>query len=552
MIKKKWNILFEGKLTEGNIVEVLLKNRGIETSEDKAAFLSPDIKAITIENVGIDPKEVEKAKKRLDVAITNKEQIIVYGDYDVDGVTASAILWETLRDAKATVMPYIPHRIEEGYGLSIPGIDNLLKEYSETKIIVTVDNGIVAVEAVAYANSKGIDVIITDHHQKSQTIPNAFAIVHTDKLCGAGISWLFSKLLRDSYHLPHSDDHLVFACLGTIADLVPLTGGNRAIVKEGLKLLNTTTRAGLIALFQEAALSQGGIGVYEVGHIIAPRLNAMGRLESAMDSLRLLCLKDQKRAWHLAQLLGTTNRSRQLLTLESTQHASSKVKTLGKDKKKILFIGDTSYQPGVIGLIAGRLVEEYYRPAIVLSLDDKHSKASVRSVSGVNIIEFLRRHETEFVNIGGHPMAAGFTIETEKFATLEKLIEELAEELITDDQLVKTLRVDAALTFDQIDTDLYEQIQKLAPYGMGNPEPTFLTKDVEIEDIQLMGKDKRHLKLQLVHPLGTITAVGFGMAEHLTKLEIGKTIDLLYTVDINEWNGRRSLQLKVKDIQFMS
>ena len=513
MIQKKWEILYKDKVTIDLLSEVLLKNRGITTQDEKTAFLHPDIHVITMENVGIDTSEVEKAKRRLDDGIAKKEQIIVYGDYDVDGVTASAILWETLHDAKATVMPYIPHRIEEGYGLSIAGIDNLLREYPETKIIVTVDNGIVAHPAVEYANTKGIDVIITDHHQKSSSVPAAYAIIHTDKLCGAGIAWLFSQLLRDTYHLPHIDDHLVFASLGTIADLVPLTGANRAIVKEGLKLLNITSRPGLIALFQESALKQGAIGVYEVGHVIAPRLNAMGRLESAMDSLRILCLKDQKRAWHLAQLLGTTNRSRQLLTLESTQHASAKVKTLGKDKKKILFIGDSSYQPGVIGLIAGKLVEEYYRPAIVLSIDDKHAKASVRSVSGVNIIEFLRRHETEFVNIGGHPMAAGFTIESAKFDTLEKLIEDLADELITDEMLVKTLRVDAKLNFDQVDTDVFEQIQKLAPFGMGNPEPTFVTEHVEIEDVQLMGKDKRHLKLSLVHPHRSLKAVGVGIED---------------------------------------
>ena len=550
MIQKKWEILHTDQVSSENIVDVLLENRGI-TKESRAEFLNPTIQDISFQNVGIDLSAVEKAKERLSTAIKHKEQIIVYGDYDVDGVTASAILWETLHDAKATVMPYIPHRIEEGYGLSIAGIDNLLEEYPDTKIIITVDNGIVAHEAVAYANIKRIDVIITDHHQKNAILPDAHTIIHTDKLCGAGVAWLFSRLLRDTYHLPYVDDHLVFSCLGTIADLVPLTGANRAIVKAGLKVLNETKRPGLIALFQEAALTQGSIGVYEIGHIIAPRLNAMGRLESAMDSLRLLCLKDQKRAWHLAQLLGSTNRSRQLLTLESTQHASAKVKELGKHNKKILFVGDSSYQPGVIGLIAGKLVEEYYRPAIVLSIDEKQTKASVRSVSGVNIIEFLRRHETEFINVGGHPMAAGFTIETEKFAYLEKLIEDLAEEYITDNHLVKTLRVDCALTFDQLNTDIYEQIQKLAPFGMGNPEPTFMTEGVEIEDIQLMGKDKKHLRFKFPIPNSqfSITGLGFGMGEYFSKFEIGKTVDLLYTIDMNEWNGRRSLQLKIKDFK---
>ena len=289
--------------------------------------------------------------------------------------------------------------------------------------------------------------------------------------------------------------------LATIADLVPLIGANRTFVKFGLEALRRTKRVGLLELFKEAGLSQSTIGVYEVGHIIAPRLNAMGRLEYAMDSLRLLCTKNRERAKMLAEVLGNTNRERQELTIETVQHAKEKIKSQSNDQfrtkiKNLLFISHESYQQGVIGLAAGKLVEEFYRPSIVVSVGEKYSKASARSVNGFNIIEFIRSASEMLIDAGGHPMAAGFTVETSKLSILQKVLEEKAEAILDKEKLTRTLRIDCELDLSVIDEVLYKEVQKLAPFGMGNPEPTFVSKDVAIEDMRVVGNGGKHIKFK--------------------------------------------------------
>lgn len=558
---KKWDIKNQLKLKSDTIssdelIQILLENRKITTTEEKAAFLNPSLDTLTPEIVGIDTNNLKKAIQRIEQAIQKKEQIIVFGDYDVDGITSSAILWETFRDLGAVVMPYIPHRMEEGYGLSIKGIANVQSQIPNVKLLITVDNGITAHEAIAFAREQGIDVIITDHHTVGDIVPDAFTIVHTTKLCGAGVSFVLSQEIYSYFNKKNArlEDHLSFAALGTVADLVPLTDGNRAIVTHGLKTLCRTNRPGLRALFQEAACEPSTLGVYHIGHVIAPRLNAAGRLESAMDSLRLLCTTDEKRAWDLAMKLGITNKERQMIMQEGTKHASLKIKEQKKEKNRILFIGDAEYAQGVIGLIAGRLVEEFYRPAIVLWIGETHAKASVRSVSGVNIIEFLRTFTDDFVNIGGHPMAAGFTVEVSKIDLLEKKLYELAEKTITDDVLVRTVKVDCELPSEMISLKTYEALQSLAPFGMGNPEPTFVTRGLLIDDVKSLGKEGKHLRLMFrakseEQRANLIEAVGFGMGERRDELKIGQKVDVVYTIDENVWNGNTKLQIKVKDLQ---
>lgn len=580
---KKWNIISDSKFKIQNskfdeLITVLLENRGINTKEDYEEFLSPRLDEVTPAAVGINGTHLKKTLKRITEAIEKKEKIIVYGDYDVDGITGTAILWETLHDLGADVMPYIPHRVDEGYGLSKKGISNVKLQMPNVKLLITVDNGIVAHEAVDYAKAEGLDVIITDHHVsaagKKLKDPDAYSIVHTTKLCGAGVAWLLAKELKailspSSKPSPlrgegktpsppggegrgegkETDTHLELATLGTIADLVPLTGANRAIVREGLKRLRQTKRKGLLALFDEAACEAGTIGVYQVGHVIAPRLNATGRMESAMDSLRLLCTKDTNRAYQLAAILGKTNKERQQVMFRATEHASMSVK--GRETlKKLLVVSHESYPEGVIGLVAGRLVEEYYRPAIVISRGEKTSKGSVRSVNGFNIIEFLRNASDFFVNVGGHPMAAGFTVETEKLEKLQEALEEMAESVLDDDTLIRTLRIDMRLPLAVVSQPLYRELQRLAPFGMGNPEPTFLSEQVEIKDIRQLGADKKHLKLLLQQDFGPILeAVAFGMGELYNSLKKDDQIDVVYTIDENTWKGNTKLQLKVKDIK---
>ncbi len=549
---KKWET--KGKLKVQSekfkiedLIDTLLENRGIITKKEREEFLHPTLENVTPETVGIDAKELKKALTRIAKAMENKEQIVVFGDYDVDGITGSAILWETLHHLGAKVTPYIPHRVDEGYGLSTVGIANVQKQFSEVSLIITTDNGIVAHDAVAFANKEKIDVIITDHHTTDDKLPAAYAIVHTTKLCGAGVAYLLSQEIKKD----KSDIHLELATLGTVADLVPLTGANRAIVRHGLTKLAGSKRLGLQALYKQAGIQKETFSPYEIGYIIGPRLNASGRVESAMDSLRLLCTTNRERAEELAAKLEVTNKERQMMLKDSKQHAIAVVNNRSI-VGKLLIVADESYAQGIIGLIAGKLVEEFYRPAIVLSIGEKHSKASVRSVSGFNIIEFLRMHTDHFINVGGHPMAAGFTIETTKLALLQEILEKKAEEIVTDDLLIRTVKVDCELPFSVVSKELFDGIQQLSPFGMGNPEPIFATKQVTVDDIRIMGKEGTHLRLQLRHSDKLLEAVGFGMGSLAADIHKGDTIDIAYSLDENTWNGNTKLQLKIKDVRVKS
>ena len=533
-----------------NVVKIILKNRGIKTRKEIQEFLNPKLENVAIENVGIDKKQLKKAISRIRLAIKNKEKIVIYGDYDVDGISGTAILWETLNSIGAKVMPYIPHRIEEGYGLSIGGIENCKLKIANCSLIITVDNGIVANKPVDYANKQGIDVIITDHHVSSKKLPDALAIVHTTMLCGTGVAWLLAQqLIINNEELKiKNEGHLELVALATVADLVPLKGANRTLLKFGLEVLRKTKRIGLLELFKEAEIDQSEIGVYEIGHIIVPRLNATGRLDYAMDSLRLLCTKNKKRAEILAKEIGATNKERQLLTINTAQHAIESVKSKS-ELKKLLFVAHESYQQGVIGLVAGKLVEEFYRPAIVISKGKKYSKASARSVKGFDIIEFIRTAQEFLVDAGGHPMAAGFTIETIKLPLLQKALEDKAELMLNKDLLTRNLRIDSELPLSLININLYESLQKLAPFGMGNPEPIFVSSCI-IEDIRLVGAEGKHLKLAVRDQKLEVKfeGIGFGLGDRANELHIGDKINITYTIDENEWNGEKHLQLKIKDI----
>lgn len=551
---RKWEVLHKSEpKNQKELLKILLENRKIKTKKEAEEFLNPKLESVTIKNVGIDAKQLKIAIERVKKAIEKREQIVIFGDYDVDGICGTAILWETLNSLGAKVTPYIPHRTSEGYGLSTAGIENLKSQISNLKLIITVDNGIVANEAVEFAQKEGTDVIITDHHVPpaggGKKLPKAFTIVHTTKLCGAGVAFLLAQTLHTLYGIQHTA-HLELVALATVADLVPLVGANRTLLKFGLEDLRKTKRPGLLALFQEAGIDQLQIDTYQIGHIIAPRLNAMGRLEHAMDSLRLICTKDKKRAASLARTLSSTNKDRQLVTQEAVLHATTYIKENKLHEKKLLYIAHETYVPGVIGLVAGRLVEEFYRPAIVLSRGEKYSKASARSISGFNIVEFIRGASEFLMDVGGHPMAAGFTVETQNLEVLQKKLEELAEKLLNKDSFVRNLRIDCSLPFSMLDTSIYDAIQKLAPFGMANPAPVFLTSAVIIEDVRLVGQEGKHLKLKVKSQKSKIgiDAIAFGFGERASKLHIGGKVDIAYSVEDDSWNGSRRLQLKIKDI----
>jgi len=540
---KKWKVLSINTefSSEDKVIKELYNLRKIS---DKEKFINPSVSDLNIENTLISKKEIKKTINRIEKAIKNNEKIIVLGDYDVDGICASSILWETIYSKYKNVFPYIPDRFSEGYGISKKTIDNLLKKHPDTKLIITVDNGIVASRPIKYAKEKSVDVIITDHHLAGDKLPEAYAIVHTTELCGAGVAWMLASKLQFETD-ERINEKLELAALATVTDLVPLTGFNRIILKLGLNELRKTKRVGLLELLKLARIDNKNLGVYEIGYIIGPRLNASGRLEHAMESLRLICSSDKEYVKNAALLLENTNRRRQQMVIDSFQHA--KLSLMTKNTNKIILISHESYSEGVIGLISSKLVEHFYKPAITISLKEKISKGSARSINGVNIVELLRSVSGTLSEVGGHPMAAGFSLETERIEEFYLALNKEAEK-IPDSLFERELKVDMEIPPSLITESLYRKIQEFSPFGMGNPEPVFLSKKMKIVSYKKIGNDGSHLKILVKNGDKIMEAIGFRMGE--IELEEKKEADLVFTIDMNTWFDKKTLQLKLKDINF--
>lgn len=536
VIKRIWKVKTKNppKNEKNWLLLTLAKNRGLGEKKEMDKFLNPTIDQIT--NVKL--SQIEKGVARVVAAIKNKEKIIVYSDYDADGICASAIMWETLHALGADVMPYVPHRIKEGYGLSIPAITGLAK--TSVNLIITVDHGVTATDQIKEANRLGVDVIVTDHHVLPENLPKPVALVHTTELCGAGVAWRFCwELLKEIN--PRKQEGLMekleLAAIATIADLVPLVGANRAIVKLGLEKLEKTARPGLKSLIRNSGITSK-IGTYEIGHILAPRINAMGRIEHGLDSLKLLCTKNQEQAQELAGLLAKTNTKRQDLTAG----AITKAREMVEVNDLVGVISHESWHEGVIGLVASRLVEAHWRPMIVISRGEVYSKGSARSIPGFNIIEAIRSSSQYLVDAGGHPMAAGFTIETQHIETFKNSINTYARKVIKEEILSPVLEIECELAVGDINNDTLKIAETFAPYGIGNPEPFFLTKGMLVEDVRGVGQENKHLKLFL----NGISAIGFNLGESRTNIRPGYKIDVVYTLAKDTYNG--GLQLKIKDL----
>ena len=542
-VSRRWEVL--GKTPKRSISlkeieKILLKNRGLTGEKARKEFLSPTApEALTLKGLGINQLQVKKAVERIKKAGKKGEMIIVYGDYDADGISATAVLWERLYSLGLNVLPPIPERVSEGYGLNSESIKKLKEENPSLGLIVTVDHGIVAGAQVEAAKKLGIDVIVTDHHQPGGKKPKPYALIHTTQIGGAALAWILAREIKSSR------DGLDLVAIGTIADQLPLVEANRSFAKYGLISLNSTRREGLKALFSEAGIVEGDVGPYQVGFMIAPRINAMGRLVHAIDSLRLLCTKNSQRAGELARLLNKTNLERQRIVEEVVLHARGSV----KDTKEIIVLAHESYHEGVIGLAAARLVEEFYRPAIVISKKGTLAKASARSISGFNIIEAIRKLEGYLIEGGGHPMAAGFSIETDKIEDFTLKLNKIASPALTEDILTKKLKIDLEVGFGNLGQELLALSQSFEPTGLGNPAPTFLTKKVIIVEARVVGRSGTHLKLVLEESGARLEAIAFGLGGIYGRLSPETKIDIAYALEENTWNGRKSLQLKIKDIK---
>ena len=545
---KKWEII--NKFKNEKIIDILLENRGIVAKKSVDEYFNPTHpEKIGLKELGISRKSVTRVIKRIQKALRNKEKTIIFGDYDVDGITSSAILWEYLYSAGLDVTPYIPERFSEGYGIKEDSVIKLKEKYTDLSLIITVDNGIIAYDAVSKANKFGIDVIILDHHESGEKYPEAYAIVHSTKLCGAGIAWFFVReidciIQNSSFKIRN---YLELAVLGTVADQMPLVGINRSIAKYGLEQLNTTQRTGLLALYESAGIEKGNIGVYEINYIIAPRLNAMGRLENAVESLRLLCTNNRSRALELAGLLNRTNIKRQKIVDEVVTKV--KLKMSKKYLDKIIVLEGDSYHEGVIGLAASKLTEEFWLPSIVISKGKDVSKGSARSIPGFSIISAIRSAGDLIISGGGHEMAAGFSIFTNNISKFRRAMKKYAESNLDGKMLEKKLKIDTSLVYSYLTHELVSQIREMEPFGIGNPSPSFTTDTCEVIEVRQVGKSGNHLKFKLKKENIIIDAISFSDLNNVSDYYPGMKLDIVYNLEENYWNGNVSLQLKVKDVR---
>lgn len=565
-MKKKWVV---AKKFSEDIISQLLHSRGLRDKNTIADFFNPPTPGVISTQYStylkkINPGEVRNGLALIEAAIKDKRPIVIHGDYDVDGICGTAILYQTLQELGANVTPFIPDRFSEGYGLSIESIDKVQTERGKP-LLITTDCGISAVDEVKYAKEKGLDIVITDHHTKKETLPEADAIVWTDELAGAGIAWLLAEILK-LHNSPaivsqicneDNADNLDLVALATIADVQPLTGINRALVKYGLEELNRTQSVGLRELIKISGLEEKEIGTYEVGWILGPRLNASGRLQHAVDSLNLLLTDDPVEAQRLASRLNEINQERQQITKQAVEQARDQHQAVyHRQEEKLILLSHAAWHEGVIGLVAGRIREEFYRPTLIISQGKEISKGSARSVPGFNIVEALRECQEFLRDSGGHAMAAGFTIETEKITVFRDKLCALARDRLPDDKLMPTLSIDADVSLSDLNWGLMESLKKFAPFGVGNPWPVFLSRGVRVLDVGVVGSGGDHLKIRVRQPdnstikqFSHFFGIGFGFGHLAAKLRPGDLIDIVYNLEENIWQGRRTLQLKLKDIR---
>ncbi len=527
-----------GSISE--LIKVLLDNRGITQNGE---FLQPPSPLkLTLSDVGIDAREMKKAVARLLLAKKRDEKIIVFGDYDCDGVCATAVLWETLHENGYKVLPFIPNRETHGYGLSLKAVEEILASGTPA-ILISVDNGIVARAAWDRLGEVGVFRILTDHHESDGLLPNVEALIHTTKLCGTTVSWMLARQVDKT----KAEKLLDLCAMATIADQVPLTVANRAFASHGLKQLNHTARLGLKLLIETAGLTGTEINSFAVNFGIVPRINAMGRLGHAMDALRALCTTNSERAKVLVEKLSSTNIDRQELTKELVELARSRAKEW--ESQRVIVIEDTSFHEGVIGLIAGKLMEEFHKPTIVIAVGEMTSKASARSIPGVHITKMLREVSEVLLDVGGHPLAAGFRIETTRIAEFKQKLGERALVRVTDELLEPFIQPDCELRPELVTLESAEAIKALEPYGQANPEPLFYIKDVVLERIRQVGKEGRHLSFLANLGNHSVSGVAFNQGDKVGVLEPDAKISLVATLDINQWKGKRSVQLKTKQIR---
>jgi len=542
------------------LVVQILYNRGVTDEHEIAAFLQADRPTSTADLFRM--AGMNRTIDRIRRAIKAHEPIAIYGDYDVDGVTATALLVQTLAAFGADVRPYIPRRADEGYGLNVEALQHL-KE-AGVRLVITVDCGVRSLTEVAFAKSIGLDLIVSDHHMPTEDLPDAYALINPKQpacpypfkeLAGVGLAFKLAQALlivnakTDEKKVALAEDDLIdLVALGTVADLAPLLGENRLLVARGLQQLRRTQRPGLRALIQISGVKS--IDTSAIGFSLGPRLNAAGRLDHALNAYDLLMTADQTKAEHIALDLDSRNRDRQAITKELSDKAREIVMAHSNGTAALLFAADPSFNSGVVGLVASRLTEEFYRPSVVIEQGPQESRGSCRSIPEFHITKALDECRELFIRHGGHAAAAGFTIETAKLDILSQRLSDIAQRQLGGQELLPTLAIDAVLHLHKLKPELFHALQQLEPHGYANPQPMFASRGVSIVEMRTVGLEGAHLKMK-VGDGGTIfDAIGFKFGFMADRLTRGDKLDIAYTFEENEWNGERKYQLNIKDIKY--
>jgi len=554
------------------IVAQVLYNRGV-THDELPAFLHPEAASMHAPSLMYGMRE---AVRRIRAAIAQGDCIAVYGDFDVDGVTGTVLLHQVLTALGANCRVYVPHRASEGYGLNAAALDRLRAD--GVVLVITVDCGISSADEVEHARAIGLDVIVTDHHTPPPRLPAAVAILNPRQpnctypfkdLAGVGVAFKLASALAEG--LPNGQrlrrDVLDLVAVGTVSDMVPLRGENRILVRYGLSALTHTQRLGLQALMRRAGLEHAELTTNEVGYRLGPRLNAAGRIDHAMVGCRLLMTTDAAEAEELADALEQKNGERQRLTAVVIEEARRRIDANPMEMERALVVDDPAWPAGVIGLVAGRLAEEYCRPVLVIErvegleglpdgpasptqLAAPESRGSGRSVPGFNLVEALASCGDLLTKFGGHAQAAGFSLPTAHIPALRARLAALAAASLRAEDLAPTIELDAEVGGRDFGVEdlglLFDQLETLEPFGMGNRPPTLLWRNLRVGDCRAVGAN--HLRFSFATPSGTVSGIAFGRADDVGVLPRGSIVDVVCTLQYNEWNGRASIELRIKDV----
>ncbi|PCH78318.1 MAG: single-stranded-DNA-specific exonuclease RecJ [Flavobacteriaceae bacterium] len=537
-------------------IATLLIQRGVSSFEQAKSFFRPDLRELH------DPflmKDMDLAVARIMKAIENEEHILVYGDYDVDGTTSVSLVYSYLKTLHHNLSTYIPDRYAEGYGISFQSID--YAKDNEITLIIALDCGIKAIDKVVYASERGIDYVICDHHRPGDEIPAAVAVLDPkrldcaypyDELCGCGVGFKLIQAIGTKYN--HQIDHflpyldLVATAIG--ADIVPVTGENRVLAYHGLKVINSNPRIGMKALISQS--KKENLTITDVVFGIAPRINAAGRIKSGNDAVQLLIEQDAAKAQKFAEAIEINNVDRKELDKSITLEALAQIIENEEQEGYTTVVYDENWHKGVIGIVASRLIETYYRPTLVFTKSGDKLAASARSVTGFDVYDALEQCSEFIEQFGGHKYAAGLTLSLEQYPKFKAKFEEVVKATIPAELRVPELKYDVQITFAEITPKFNRILKQLAPFGPGNMTPTFVAENVRDTGWgKPVGGDKSHLKVNLEDPETSITisGIGFGLAAKFSEIKKGNTFDVAFTVDENTWQGNTSLQLMLKDLK---